>query len=115
MNEVAFVAASAGTGKTYRVVTEVVAAITAGAIAPEALVATTFSRRAAASLRAALDRRLREVGRHDDALGPVGGNAHCSERSEDGSKLPEYVEPGSFVPKAVLNLLALEEVDGGLR
>ena len=42
-----------------------------------------------------------------DGLGPYGGNAHCSERSADGSKLPEYVEPGSFVPKAVMNALAL--------
>ena len=42
-----------------------------------------------------------------DGLGPFGGNAHCSERSADGSKLPEYVEPASFVPKAVMNVLAL--------
>lgn len=42
-----------------------------------------------------------------DGLGPYGGNAHCSERTADGSKLPEYVEPGSFVPKAVMNGLAL--------
>lgn len=45
-----------------------------------------------------------------DALGPAGGNAHCSERSDDGAKLPEYVETGSFVPKAVMNLLALLEL-----
>ncbi len=42
-----------------------------------------------------------------DGLGPYGANAHCSERSADGSKLPEYVEPASFVPKAVMNALAL--------
>lgn len=42
-----------------------------------------------------------------DGLGPFGANAHCSERTTDGSKLPEYVEPGSFVPKAVMNALAL--------
>lgn len=45
-----------------------------------------------------------------DGLGPFGGNAHCSERAADGSKLPEYVEPGSFVPKAVMNALALLKV-----
>jgi glutamate carboxypeptidase len=45
-----------------------------------------------------------------DGLGPHGGNAHCSERTTDGSKLPEYVEPGSFVPKAVMNALALLKV-----
>ena len=42
-----------------------------------------------------------------DGLGPSGGNAHCSERTADGSKLPEYVELDSFVPKAALNVLAL--------
>jgi len=42
-----------------------------------------------------------------DGLGPDGGNAHCSERSADGSKLPEFVKPDTFVPKAVLNALAL--------
>ena len=42
-----------------------------------------------------------------DGLGPWGDNDHCSERSADGSKLPEFVEISSFVPKAVLNTLAL--------
>ena len=48
-----------------------------------------------------------------DGLGPHGGNAHCSERTADGSKLPEYVEPGSFVPKAVMNALALLKLTQG--
>jgi glutamate carboxypeptidase len=42
-----------------------------------------------------------------DGLGPSGANAHCSQRTADGSKVPEYVETGSFVPKAALNLAAL--------
>ncbi len=42
-----------------------------------------------------------------DGLGPAGDNDHCSERSPDGSKLPEYVDKSSFVPKAVINTLAL--------
>ncbi|MCB1276101.1 M20/M25/M40 family metallo-hydrolase [Prosthecobacter sp.] len=45
-----------------------------------------------------------------DGLGPHGGNAHCSERTADGSKLPEYVEPATFVPKAVMNALALTKL-----
>lgn len=44
-----------------------------------------------------------------DGLGPAGGNAHCSERSADGSKVPEFVEPDSFAPKAALNVLALRD------
>lgn len=50
---------------------------------------------------------LHDLGPTLDGLGPSGGNAHCSERSLDGSKMPEYVERDSFAPKAVMNLLAL--------
>lgn len=42
-----------------------------------------------------------------DGLGPSGGNAHCSEHCDDGSKQQEYVTVSSFVPKAVLNCMAL--------
>jgi glutamate carboxypeptidase len=42
-----------------------------------------------------------------DGLGPWGDNDHCSERSPDGSKLPEFVEISSFVPKALLNTVAI--------
>ena len=42
-----------------------------------------------------------------DGLGPAGGNAHCSERSADGSKEQEYVLRASFVPKALLNTMAI--------
>jgi glutamate carboxypeptidase len=42
-----------------------------------------------------------------DGLGPWGENAHCSEWSNDGSKVPEYVELSGIVPKALLNTLAI--------
>lgn len=42
-----------------------------------------------------------------DGLGPTGGNAHCSERTPDGSKDQEFVLGPSFVPKATLNALAI--------
>lgn len=42
-----------------------------------------------------------------DGLGPWGDNDHCSERSADGSKLPEYVEVSGFAPKAALNVMAI--------
>lgn len=42
-----------------------------------------------------------------DGLGPWGDNDHCSERSADGTKVPEYVEISGFVPKAKLNTLAI--------
>ncbi len=45
-----------------------------------------------------------------DGLGPDGGNAHCSERSEDGSKDQEYILLDSFIPKALLNCLAITKL-----
>ena len=42
-----------------------------------------------------------------DGLGPWGDNDHCSERSADGSKVPEYVEISGFAPKALLNVVAI--------
>lgn len=45
-----------------------------------------------------------------DGLGPHGDNDHCSERSEDGSKVPEFLEVPSVVPKALLNLLAIQRL-----
>ncbi|MSU32250.1 MAG: M20/M25/M40 family metallo-hydrolase [Pedosphaera sp.] len=42
-----------------------------------------------------------------DGLVPAGGNSHCSERTVDGSKLPEFVDASSFAPKALLNSMAL--------
>lgn len=48
-----------------------------------------------------------------DGLGPEGNNAHCSERADDGSKEQEYVLISSFVPKAVLNTLAIHNLIAG--
>ncbi|MEO6908676.1 MAG: M20/M25/M40 family metallo-hydrolase [Abditibacteriaceae bacterium] len=45
-----------------------------------------------------------------DGLGPRGGNGHCSFRSEDGSTQPEFVDLSSFVPKALINCLAVKRV-----
>jgi glutamate carboxypeptidase len=42
-----------------------------------------------------------------DGLGPVGNNSHCSERSADGSKEQEYAVISSFIPKALINVLAI--------
>ena len=42
-----------------------------------------------------------------DGLGPWGDNDHCSERSADGSKLPEFVEVSTFAPKAAQNIVAI--------
>jgi glutamate carboxypeptidase len=47
-----------------------------------------------------------------DGLGPWGENAHCSEWSADGSKVPEYVELDGIVPKALHNALAILRLAG---
>lgn len=48
-----------------------------------------------------------------DGLGPVGNNAHCSERSPDGSKDQEYVLLSSFIPKTLLNVEAIRRLVNG--
>ena len=45
-----------------------------------------------------------------DGLGPSGGNAHCSERSADGSKDQEYATMESFIPKTLLNVMAVMDL-----
>lgn len=45
-----------------------------------------------------------------DGLGPWGDGDHCSERSADGSKLPEFVEISGIVPKAALNVVAITKM-----
>ncbi|MGC1480686.1 MAG: M20/M25/M40 family metallo-hydrolase [Chthoniobacterales bacterium] len=45
-----------------------------------------------------------------DGLGPNGDACHCSERSPDGSKEQEWVDAASFVPKTVLNALAIRRL-----
>ncbi len=45
-----------------------------------------------------------------DGLGPWGDGDHCSERSADGSKLPEFVEISGIVPKAALNVVAITKL-----
>lgn len=45
-----------------------------------------------------------------DGLGPWGDGDHCSERSADGSKLPEFVEISGIVPKAALNVVAIAKL-----
>ncbi|MEK7323176.1 MAG: UvrD-helicase domain-containing protein, partial [Pseudomonadota bacterium] len=61
----ATVMASAGTGKTWLLVTRVVRLLLDGA-APDAILAVTFTRKAAAEMAARLTQRLAELARLDD-------------------------------------------------
>ena len=45
-----------------------------------------------------------------DGLGPRGKHSHCSEHREDGTKVQEWVDVSSFVPKAVLNASVILEL-----
>jgi glutamate carboxypeptidase len=42
-----------------------------------------------------------------DGLGPSGGNPHCSEHAPEAGKEQEYALRSSFVPRAVLNAMAV--------
>jgi glutamate carboxypeptidase len=42
-----------------------------------------------------------------DGLGPFGLNGHASERSADGSKMPESVAPASFLTMGAINVASL--------
>jgi ATP-dependent helicase/nuclease subunit A len=67
----ALVGASAGSGKTHKVTEVVAKAVAPGAgdaIAPEGLVAVTYTRRAAGELAARMRRSLVDAGAHDRAL-----------------------------------------------
>lgn len=63
-NRVDTTIASAGTGKTYRLVEEIVAAVGAG-LPPHRILATTFTKKAAAELVGRIRARLIEAGRTD--------------------------------------------------
>ncbi len=61
------ISASAGSGKTFRLVEELHDAITRDGVRPEAVVATTFTVKAAAELRERVRSRLLEAGRVEEA------------------------------------------------
>lgn len=45
-----------------------------------------------------------------DGLGPTGENAHCSELDPATGKDQEFVLASSFIPKAMLNIIAILEL-----
>ncbi|MBK6429173.1 MAG: UvrD-helicase domain-containing protein [Blastocatellia bacterium] len=61
------ISASAGTGKTYRLAGLLLGTIRSGTARPEAVVATTFTNKAAAELRERVRRRLLSAGLADEA------------------------------------------------
>ena len=67
-DKLTFIAASAGTGKTYRLVQEVKEAVTEGRAHPGGIVATTFTRAAANEMQERLAQAFHEDGLHDEAL-----------------------------------------------
>jgi ATP-dependent helicase/nuclease subunit A len=67
MGEIKLISASAGSGKTYRLADELYNAVVDGTARPEAVVATTFTVKAASELRQRVRGRLLERGRYKDA------------------------------------------------
>jgi len=67
MSRIEIISASAGSGKTHRLAEVLESAVKSGEAHPEAVIATTFTRKAAAELRERVRRRLLEAGRPRDA------------------------------------------------
>lgn len=67
MSRIEIISASAGSGKTHRLAEVLESAVKTGQAHPEAVIATTFTRKAAAELRERVRRRLLEAGRPRDA------------------------------------------------
>lgn len=67
MNRIEIVSASAGSGKTYRLATQVCEEIRSGKTRPEAIIATTFTKKAAAELRERVRVRLISEGLGEEA------------------------------------------------
>ena len=74
LNNLKLISAGAGSGKTYRLTQEMAALLTAGTVRPEGIIATTFTKRAAAELKERVRVKLlvegmtREAGELSNAL-----------------------------------------------
>ena len=66
-NKLTFITASAGTGKTFRLVEEVKNAVRSGESRPEAVIATTFTRASANELQERLSSAFHADGMHDES------------------------------------------------
>src|SRR5664280_2759491 len=67
MNPIQIISASAGSGKTYRLAEVLVECVSSGEARPEGLIATTFTRKAAAELEGRARRALLRAGLSDAA------------------------------------------------
>lgn len=88
MNPIKIISASAGSGKTYRLAEELKDAVLSGEVRPDAILATTFTVKAASELRKRVRSHLLAAGRRTDAqrlaaarLGTV--NAVCGRLVSD--------------------------------
>ncbi len=67
MNPITIISASAGSGKTYRLAEELKEAVLSGEVRPDAVLATTFTVKAASELRRRVRTHLLATGRRSDA------------------------------------------------
>lgn len=67
MNPIKIISASAGSGKTYRLAEELKEAVLSGEVRPDAVLATTFTVKAASELRRRVRSHLLAAGRRTDA------------------------------------------------
>ena len=72
MTRIELISASAGSGKTYRLADALERAVTKENVRPGAILATTFTRKAAAELQERVRTRLLHANRVEDALALAG-------------------------------------------
>jgi len=125
MNPIQIISASAGSGKTYRLAEVLVECVSSGKARPEGLIATTFTRKAAAELEGRARRALLKAGLNDAAqrlaasrIGTV--NSVCARLVSDAAfelglspdlRVLDGDQATAALRKAYENVITLEEMD----
>ena len=123
MNTIEIISASAGSGKTYTLATLLETAVASGKVRPEAVLATTFTNKAAAELQERVRVRLLEAGRVPEAqrltaarIGTV--NSICGRLVSDFAfdlglspqlQVLDEESAGSALRKSLASVLTMEE------
>ncbi len=125
MNPIQIISASAGSGKTYRLAQVLVECVSSGQARPEGLIATTFTRKAAAELEGRARRALLRAGLNDAAqrlaasrIGTV--NSVCARLVGDAAfdlglspdlRVLDAEQATAALRQACHNVITLDELD----
>lgn len=107
--QIQFISAGAGSGKTYRITGYLFDELSSGRVRPEGVIATTFTKKAAAELVERVRRRLAEQQRHDLAAS-IGQALIGTVNGVCGQLLTRYAFEAGLSP----DLAVLDEESGRL-